>query len=169
MKVNVTMVDESASATEGFSLADIADIDVSEIAEVRFESLPNGSYGFEITAADLGEDEKDGERRFKAEFAMKIVEVKAVLEQGVDKESLVNKSHNERFFIKPSEPQEEVEKAIGRIRAFIADVGLDNKGKLGDIVRSAKGHVFTGKIVKQKDKTDKSVEYARLRLDPIKK
>lgn len=157
------------SATEGFSLADIADIDVSEIAEVRFESIPAGSYGFEITEADLGEDEKDGERRFKAEFTMKINEVKAVLEQGVDKESLIGKSHNERFFIKPAEPQEDVEKAIGRIRAFIADMGLDNKGKLGDIVRSAKGHIFTGKIVKQADKTDKSITYARLRLDPPKK
>ena len=161
------MVDDTQG--EGFSLADLAEIDVSEIAEVRFESIPAGSYGFEITEADLAEDERDGERRFKAEFVMKIVEVKAVLEQGVDKESLINKSHTERFFIKPSEPQEDVEKSIGRIRAFIADIGMDNKGKLGDIVRAAKGHVFNGKIVKQKDKNDKSVEYARLRLDAPKK
>lgn len=158
-----------ADETQGFSLADIADIDVSEIAEVRFSQIPNGSYGWEVTEADLHEDEKDGERRFKAVFEIKIVEVKAVLEPNVDKESLVNKTHTERFFIDPSKPQEEVEKAIGRIRAFIADMGLDNKGKLGDIVRSAKGHIFTGKIVKQKDRDDKSIEYARLRLDPAKK
>jgi hypothetical protein len=157
-----------AEDTEGFSLADIADIDVSEIAEVRFQQLPNGSYGWEVTEADLHEDEKEGERRFKAVFELKIVEVKAVLEQGVDKESLINKTHTERFFIDPSKPQEDVEKAIGRIRAFIADIGLDNKGKLGDIVRSAKGHVFTGKIVKQKDRDDKSIEYARLRVDAKK-
>lgn len=162
------MADEQTNAGE-FSLADIADIDVSEIAEVRFQQLPNGSYGWEVTDADLGEDDKDGERRFKATFDLKIVEVKAVLEQGVDKESLIGKTHTERFFIKPAEPQEDVEKAIGRIRAFIADMGLDNKGKLGDIVRSAKGHVFTGKIVKQKDRDDKTIEYARLRLDPAKK
>jgi hypothetical protein len=153
----------------GLSLADLADIDVSEISEVRFEQLANGSYGFEVTAADLHEDEKDGERRFKAEFDMKVNEVKAVLESGVDKESLLNKTYTERFFIKPSDPQEDVEKAIGRVRAFIADIGLDNKGKLGDIVRGAKGHVFSGKIVKKKDKTDPTVEYARLKLDPVKK
>lgn len=159
------MVDE----TEGFSLADIADIDVSEIAEVRFEQIPAGSYDWEVTEASLGEDEKDGERRFKAEFDLKILEVKAVLEQGVDKESLVGKTFTERYFIKPTEPQEEIEKAIGRIRAFIADIGLDNKGKLGDIVRSAKGHTFPGKITKRKDKNDPSVSYARLKLDPAKK
>lgn len=152
-----------------FSLADIADIDVSEIAEVRYASLPAGSYGFEVTEADLAEDEKDGERRFKAEFSMKIVEVKAVLERDVDKESLMGKVHTERFFIKPTEPQEDVEKSIGRIRAFVADIGMDNSGKLGDIVRNTKGHVFNGKIVKQKDKLDKSIEYARLKLDPAKK
>lgn len=154
---------------EGFSLADLADIDVSEIEEVRFQSLPAGSYGFEVTEADLAEDEKDGERRFKADIALKIIEVKAVLEQGVDKESLVGKPHHERFFIDPSKPEDEVKQAIGRIRAFVSDVGMDSSGKLGDIVRNLKGHTFVGKIVKQKDKNDKSIEYARLRLDPAKK
>lgn len=155
--------------TEGFSLADLADIDVSEIAEIRFEQLPNGSYGWEVANADLHEDTKDGERRYKAEFELKVVEVNAVLEQGVDKESLIGKTHTERFFIKPADEQAEVEKSIGRIRAFIADIGMDNKGKLGDIVRGAKGHTFPGKIVKKKDKNDPTVEYARLKLDPKKK
>jgi len=158
------MVDE----TEGFSLADIADLDVSDIAEVRFEQLPAGVFGWEVTEADLHEDEKDGERRFKAEFVLKILEVKSVLEQGVDKEALVGKTHTERFFVKPNEPQEDVQKAIGRIRAFIADIGGENKGKLGDIVRGTKGHTFVSKGITQPDKNDKSVKYFRLKPDPKK-
>lgn len=157
-----------AEEMEGFSLADLADIDVSDIEEVRFQSLPAGVYGFEVTEADLGEDEKDDERRFFARFDMKIVEVKGVIDRNVDKESLVGRQHSERFFVKPAEPEEDVKRAIGRIRAFIADIGMPNEGGLGPIVRECKGHTFVGKIVKQKDKEDKSIEYARLRLDPKK-
>lgn len=153
---------------DGFSLADFADIDVSDISEVRYTSLPAGAYEFKMTEADLSEDEKDGERRFKAEFEMEIVEVKAVLEAGVDKESLIGKKHNERFFVKPSDEQDKVTKAIGRIRAFITDIGQDSKGKLGDIVRNSKDHVFVGKIIKQKDKNDRTREYARLQLEAKK-
>lgn len=153
---------------EGFSLADFADIDVSGIEEVRFVQLPAGVYEWEIINADLAEDEKDGERRFKAEVELKILEVKAVLEPNVDKESLIGKTHTERMFVKPADPEEDVKKAIGRIRAFVTDVGMDSSGKLGDIVRNLKGHTFSCKVVKQKDKTDKSIEYARLKLDPPK-
>jgi hypothetical protein len=153
----------------GFSLADLADIDVSGIEEVRFSTIPAGAYGFEVIEADLGEDEKDGDRRFYAKFDLKIVEVKTVIDPNADKEGLMGKLHTERFFVTPSQPEEDVKKAIGRIRAFVTDIGMDSAGQLGAIVRGAKGHVFVGKIVKQKDKDDKTVEYSRLRLDPAKK
>jgi hypothetical protein len=160
------MVDES----EGLSLADLADIDVSDIEEVRFATLPAGAYGFKVNEADLKEDEKEGKRRFYAEFGLEIVEVKAVVDPNADKEGLVGKKHTEKFYVSPAtSTEEEVKKAIGRIRAFITDIGLNSAGQLGAIVREAKDHVFTGKIVKQKDKEDKSIEYSRLKLDPVKK
>ena len=158
-----------AEEMEGFSLADLAGIDVSEIEEVRYSTLPAGGYGFEVTEADLGEDEKDGERRFFAKFDMKVVEVLTVLEAGVDKESLVGRQHIERFFVKPADPKDDVLKSIGRIRAFVADIGMPNAGELGEIIRNCKGHVFKGKIQHQVDKNDKSVVYSRLKLDPAKK
>lgn len=157
------MVDDTAN--EGFSLADLADIDVSDIEEVRFTNLPAGSFGFEVGAADLEEYEKDGVRKFRAVFPLKVNEVKAVLEPGIDKESLIGKEHTEKLFIDPTKEEAEVHKAIGRIRAFVTDMGLDSKGKLGDIVRNAKGHVFSAKVVQQADKQDPSIKYARLRLD----
>jgi hypothetical protein len=158
-----------AEEMEGLSLADLAGIDVSDIEEVRFSSIEAGAFGFEVIEADLGEDEKDGDRRFFAKFDMKVVEVKAIITPGVDKESQMGKLHSERFFIKPKDPEEDVKKQIGRIRAFLTDIGVNSAGPLGDVVRGAKGHIFVGKIVKQKDKDDKSIEYARLRLDPPKK
>jgi hypothetical protein len=158
-----------ADEMEGYSLADLAGIDVSGIEEVRFSSLPAGVFGFEVVESDLGEDEKDGERRFYAKVDMRVVEVKAVVDPSVtDKDSLLGKTHSERFFIKPADPQDKVAEQIGRIRAFITDIGLNSAGPLGDIVRNCKGHIFTGKIIKQKDKDDKSIEYARLKLDAKK-
>lgn len=158
-----------AESMEGFSLADLADVDVSGIEEVRYSTLPAGAFGFQIIEADLGEDEKDGNRRFFAKFDMKVVEVKAIIDPNADKEAVIGKQHSERFFVDPSKTEDEVKAAIGRIRAFITDIGMDSAGNLGPIVRNTKDHIFVGKIVKQKDKDDKSVEYARLRLDPPKK
>lgn len=149
----------------GFSLADLAEIDVTDIAEVRYASIPMGVYDFLITKAELAEDEKDGERRFKAEIEMKIAEVHAVLEPNVDKESLIDKLHTERFFIKPNEEQAKVLASIGRIRAFVADVGMDNTGKLGDIVSNLKDHAFKASIVNAKNKDDPSNPFKRLKLE----
>lgn len=157
-------VDES-----DFSLADLADLDVSEIAEVRFESLPPGSYEFEVTDTKMDENtNKDGERRFTIEFELTILEVKAVLKAGVDKASLVGKKHNEKMFINPGAEDDKVKAAIGRVRALVTDMGGESAGKLGVMVENMKGHRFVGKIVSQKDKVDKSIEYARLKLDPKK-
>lgn len=153
----------------GFSLADLADIDVSDIEEVRFQTIPAGSYGFEILESELEEYEKDGDRKFRAVVRMKINEVKAVLEAGVDKDSLMGREHIERLTIDPTKEQADVQKAIGRIRAFVADVGMPNTGTLGEIVRGLKGHIFSAKIANKPDKDDKTIVYARLKLDPAKK
>lgn len=151
---------------QGFSLADLADIDVSDIEEVRFLDLPAGIYDWEVKETELTEDTKDGERRFKVEFRLKILEVKSILEPGKNADDFLNKEHTERFFIYPGKSEDDVKKAIGRVRAFITDIGQDSSGKLGAIVANAKGHTFTGKITKQKNKDDPSHPgYARLRLE----
>lgn len=151
------------------SLADLADIDVSDVEEMRFETLPQGVYEFEVTAADMEEKlNKDEERRFLAAFEYKILAVKSVLEAGVDKEALVGKIHKEALFINPGAEPKAVQEAIGRIRAHITDMGCDSAGKLGDIVRNTKGHIFTSRLVHQKDKNDKTVVYAKLKLEAKK-
>lgn len=159
------MADTEELEGEGFSLAELADIDVSDIDEVRFEGLPGGTYDFEVENADFAEDAKDGEKRYKIEFDFKIIECLSSIEPNVDREKLAGRKHTERFFIYPKKPKDDTEKTIGRVRAMVTDMGLNSAGKLGDIVRNAKGHTFRAKIVKQKDKNDPSVEYARLRLE----
>lgn len=162
------MSDQTSGLDAGFSLADLADIDVSAIEEVRFTALAAGVYDFEVTKADLAEDEKDGLRRFKAEFELKVVECLSIMEPNIEKESMVGKLQTERFFIIPSKTEDEVKASIGRVRAFITDIGQDSAGTLGVIVRNAKGHTFRAKIRNAPNKDDPSRPYRRLELDTKK-
>lgn len=156
-----------------FSLADIAQIDAADIAEVRFESLPAGLYVFRGESASFEETtNRDGERRVVLTVKMEVAECKSVMERGYDKDELIGKKHTEKFYVVPAKAAE----GLGLIRAFIGDIGLPNEGPFGGvegtepgIVDGIPGHEFTGKIVKQGRKGDPSVKDARLRVDPKKK
>lgn len=149
-----------------FSLADLAGLNIDEIQEVRAEILPQGSYEFEVEESKLEEGtNRDGETRFWAEIKMKVIDAISVMpERGqppIDPESLVGKTYTERLYIVP----EDAEKGIGRIRAWLADAGLANTGALGDAIEGAVGHRFKAKITHQASKDDKSVKYARLKME----
>lgn len=158
---------------EGFSLAALADLDASEIAEVRFESLPAGLYVFRGESAAFEDTaNRDDERRVVLTVKLEVIEVKSVLERGVDKEDLLGKKHTEKFYVVPEKAAE----GLGLIRAWIGDIGLNNEGKFGGvegsepgIVDNIPGHEFPGKIIKQARKGDPSTKDSRLRIDPPKK
>lgn len=148
-----------------FSLADLADLDISEVEEIRFENLPQGAYVFEVESAELDEKpNRDNEQRFIAEFKLKVVEVKAVVKKGVDPDSLIGKRHTEKFYIVPEKAQE----GIGRIRAALKDMGFNNEGKLREVLEATVGQQFAGKIAVRKNPQDPSQEFASLKLDPKK-
>jgi hypothetical protein len=155
-----------------FSLADLAGLDTTDIAEVRFENLPGGSYIFAGTDVKLEKTKnRDDEDRFKLTIGLEVAEVKAVTERGVDKEGLVGKKHKESFYIVPAKAEE----GIGLIRAFYADVGLPNAGAIGaaetpdgepieGFADGIVGHNFPAKIVRVARKDDPSTKDSRLRL-----
>lgn len=157
----------------GFSLADLAELDVSDIEEVRFTNLPAGIFGWEVKESELKEYEKDGETKYKAEIELEVIEVKAIVptpgEEKPTPESLIGKRHIERLVVDPASGPEETAKAIGRIRAWVTDVGMDSKGKLGDIVKNLKGHTFVSKGSRRPDKNDKTQSWFRLQLEQAKK
>lgn len=148
-----------------FSLADLADLDVSDVQEIRFESIPAGVYGFKCVAAELTEGtNRDNEQRFIAEMKFEIVEVKAVVKKlpvGESVDKFLGKVQTEKFYIVPEKAPE----GIGRIRAALTDMGLNSAGKLGEVVAAAVDHTFYAKITEQKDKDDPSRVYSRLVLD----
>lgn len=158
------------SDMEDFSLAQLADIDVSGVEEVRFELLPQGVYVFEVVESDMHEGtNKDGDKRFSAEVSLKIIEVKSILDPGhPDKDAFVGKTQTEKLFINPGDEEKKVMEAIGRVKAFVVDAGGEWGSGIISNVQNLKGLTFTGKIVHQTDKLDKSIKYSRLKLDAKK-
>lgn len=146
----------------GFSLADLADLDVSGIDEIRFETLPAGIFDFIIRNPTIDEGtNSEQEKVFYFNCGCEVEECVSLLEGG-DVAALKGKTHNHRQNIEPADP----EKGIGRIRAFVSDVGLDSSGKLGAIVENLKDHRFRAKIVTTTDKIDRSRKFANLRFEP---
>lgn len=152
-----------------FSLADLAELDATDIQELRSEALPAGAYRFSIDSATLTEGvDKDQNKRFVVEFKLKVVECKATTERGVDKESLVGKFHTEKRYIRPAHALDD----IGYLRGFVTDIGADSTGKLGGVPGGEPGFIdgsvgteFDAKIASRPDKTDPTIKYNRLVLD----
>lgn len=174
-----TAPDEVAVENEEveFSLADIANLDASDIAEVRFESLPAGVYVFRGESAALEEGtNRDDERRVILVVKMEVAEVKSVIDRDYktdeQKATLLGKKHTEKLYIVPEKAAE----GLGLIRAFIGDVGLPNEGPFGGvegaepgIIDGFVGHEFTGKIVQRPRKGDPTIKDSNLRIDKPKK
>ncbi len=137
-----------------FSLADIAELDASEIAEVRFEVLPPGVYTFRGESAVFEDTtNRDDERRIVLVTKMEVVEVKSVIDREYKTEEaraeLLGKKHTEKFYVVPAKAAE----GLGLIRSFIGDIGLPNEGPFGGvegsepgIVDGFPGYEFTAKI-----------------------
>jgi len=157
-------IDDGAESG-GFALSDLMDLDVSGIDEIRFEQLPSGIFDFIIKDPDMAEGtNKEGDKIFYFSCKCEVEECVSLLEGG-DPEALKGKIHNHRQNIEPAD----AETGIGRIRAFVSDVGMDSAGKLGAIVAGLKDHRFRAKVVTQTDKNDPSIKYARLRFEKAAK
>ena len=125
-----------------FSLADIAELDASDIAEVRFESLPAGVYVMRGTYAQLTDTtNRDEERRIVLVTKAEVVEVKSVIDRDYKTEEacaeLIGKNHTEKFYVVPEKAVE----GLGLIRSFYGDIGLPNEGAFGGVEGSEPGFI----------------------------
>lgn len=107
----------------GLSLADIAGINVSEVAEVRFEDLPAMQAIFKIVSAKWKEDVGD-KHQLVCQLTAEVVQVGEFNDDKPSDEArfekMVGKKHNESFFIDPSD----IATGIGRIKAFLVDCNI---------------------------------------------
>lgn len=145
-----------------FSIADLAGVDMTEIAEVSFEGLPAGMYLFRGTEAKLEKvrNAKD-EPRGKIGLKMEVIEVKSITERGVEADDWLNKQHRENIWIVPEKPEE----GLGLFAKFFRSIGLATEGPLGGcedadgnqivgVLDTFIDHEFVGKIHKKPRKGD---------------
>jgi hypothetical protein len=161
------MADEEGESMD-FSLAQLANVDMSDIQEVSFEGLPAGLYTFRGVEGKLEKvDNAKEEKRGKISIQCEVVEVKSITERGITAEDYpdyIGKKHRENFWIVPEKPEE----GLGIAVKFFRAVGVDTTGKplggcideesgepiVGIIDEFADGVEFAGKITKKPRKGD---------------
>lgn len=151
-----------------FSLSDLAGINMDEFNEVRGFGLPRGIYQFLIKEAKLTVIDTVKGKRPAAQFGCEVRNVLSLEaapegENAIDPNTLIGKVHEETFFI--TEPADD----IGRIKAFLADIGLTVQNvTFQEIVNASIGHEFTAPIIRPKDKRDPDKEYVNMKRDKVK-
>lgn len=151
-----------------FSLAELAGVDMSEIAEVSFEGLPAGLYQFRGIGGKLEKvDNAKEEKRGKIGLEMEVIEVKSITERGQDPDDWMGKKHRENFWIVPEKPEEGLGIAVKFFRSIGIStdqkplggcVGDDGEQVIGIIDEFADGFEFAGKITKKPRKGDPSTK-----------
>lgn len=156
------MSDQVKVGDETVSLADLAGLNIDDFAEKRGFGLPRGVFHFIVSKGEftaVGDPAKP-----VAKFTCPVRRVLELAEsEGVNVDELVNKEHIETFFI--TSPEDD----IGRIKAFLADIGASAQGlSLKAAIENSVGCEFTGQIKRIKDKKDPDREYVNLNRDKIK-
>ncbi len=144
---------------ESVSLADIAGVNMDDVAEVRGTTFPGGTFKFVTEEAKLTVVGPKDDRKPGIQFAFKCTDVFSLTDSAKDADSVIGKKHNEICFL--TDPLE----GLGKAKAFMADVGYSGKGKLDVMLEGFKGHEFKAQIKQRVDKNDKDVIYANIGLN----
>jgi hypothetical protein len=145
-----------ATDTPMISLADLANVDVSSVKEIRAEPLPQMVGVFQVKEAKieaLGDDSKPA-----IVIKNEVVAVESVLNNEKKPEDLMGKVHNETFFVKEAED-------VGRFKAFCVDAGIGFEGPapLNALLSQMVGMQYPGRITHRKDKNDPDRIYSNVR------
>lgn len=146
------------------SLADIAGLDMSNVEAVRYQRTPAGCYIFSIAEAKLGTYGEGDNAKAAAMFELKIENVISLSDDSIDQAAWVGKVHKETFFLRKEHFMDD----LGRVVAFLQDIGLQTAGDLQVLLDASKGHLFQGFVTHTPDKNDKDKIYANLNRDQKK-
>ena len=145
------------------SLAELAGLNVDDVEEYRGAPFPKCIAQFEVVSAAFDKGGQEG-----AEFPVVAAEFKvlglrnAQLSEHQREADLVGSTFTQNFPIFGS-------KSLGKIKATIADSGLDVAGmSYGDMLGAWVGTKFECKIYHQKSKNDDDMVFARISTNKIR-
>lgn len=154
------VVISSAEGSAAVSLADLLETDMTGIAEVRFTVLPVGVYIFAIKSAEIDtmpiEDKQDSSRTIERAFVQivsTVIDCKAVAD-GTEQDQ-IDKEHRTAFFIAKEED-------LGRLKAFLVDIGMTESGKLKELLLKLPGWRYKAAIKHVRNKRDPDRPYINL-------
>jgi len=144
---------------EQVSLADIAGVNMDDVAEVRGSTFPAGAFKFAVDTAKLAVMGKDKDAKAGIQFKFKCTDVLSLVDTSKDADAIIGKFHVETCFL--TDPME----GLGRAKAFMADTGYKGAGSLQQVLEGFAGHEFKSVITNRPDKNDKDIIYANIGLN----
>lgn len=153
---------------EQISLADLAGLNLDDVAAKRGESLPKSVLSFEVMGGEDMPDLKvlgDGEKaKPGAVFKFKVIDVVGVTDPEFtgNPTDLIGKVHTETKFLTTTEN-------LGYCKGLIIDLGGSGKGTLKEQLNNLAGLRFTAPIGKRKDPNDTDKIYTNIVQGKIKK
>ena len=144
---------------EQVSLADIAGVNMDDVAEVRGTTFPAGAFKFVVEEAKLAVVGQAEKKKAGIQFKFKCSDVMTLVDSNKVAEDVIGKFHVETCFL--TDPME----GLGRAKAFMADTGYKGSGTLQQLLEGFAGHEFKSVITNRPDKNDKDLIYANIGLN----
>jgi len=158
---NVTVGEQEQAVT----LEQLGDFEVGQVEEVRGgEKVPEGIIEWKIKEHVLEEmlivnkDDRTGDKipAPVIRLEVEVISARNLKDQALDKDTVMGQSHRELRFIN------DIVKDIGRVKAFLADIGMEASGSLTDLLDKSCGMEFVSVLYHKKDKNDTSKSYAHI-------
>lgn len=146
---------------ENFSLAELGEIDLDGVEEVRQFVFPTAACLWRIDSAKLGSMTEADKKVAAIILQLECEQVFAVADDKIDGDTLIGKNHVESI---PIKSQEEVLDAYGKIKAFMTDIGFTGTGKLQERLAAMENFKFKGRIKNRPSSKDPDMHFANLGL-----
>jgi hypothetical protein len=159
-EIHMTAADGSKQTV---TLGDLLGIDMDEVTEKRFSAFPKGNFNWEVEALDIGVIGEGDKAKAGITAKFKCLEVLNVSDPEFteDQNTLVNKSHQEAFFITNMD-------SFGYFKAFMKDIGAPYDKNIKTMCEKGVGTRFFAPIQKRKDKDDTDKVYTSLNRGKLK-
>ncbi len=144
---------------ESVSLAELAGIDMDNVAEVRTSLFPAGAFKLKVEDAKLDIFGSGQDKKAAIAFKFKCTDVLALTDTSLQANDVIDKFHSEPIML--TDPIE----GLGRAKAFMADAGFKGNGKLQELLAGFIGTEFKTRITHRPDKKDTSRIYSNIGLN----
>ena len=143
---------EDIAITEEDLLSQLEEVDLSEVEEVRQTVLPVGTYIFRIN---------DMRPQVFGEYPVivKELQVESVVtlrDPNLDEEKYVGATHMDSVFLT------DMDEGLGRVKAFLKDIGAASEGPILELMDAAVGKTFIANVKHTKSKKDPDTVFVNL-------